>query len=467
MQFAGENTNLELSGAIPLGDEPMNVTARGEANLAIMQLVFGDLRSAGAATLEARLEGDRTNPTFSGYADIRDGQLRVEELPRSLTDLNGRITFDASGVNVDQLHGKMGEGDVQFGGFVGVKGYLPDEFNVTASGRGMLLRYPAGFQTTVNTDLALTGPVAAPTLSGRVTVLRSSFTRQIGSDVALLGGLAGGGTETAGAVEPEPGGGVPLALALDITAPRSSIRIENRTAHIYGSADLQVRGTISRPTVTGSIEIDRGDVVWNGNRYTIPRGRIDFLNQARIDPFFDIEAQTRPRAPGQTYVVNLRVTGTLSSLNYTLTSEPVLPQPEILLLLFGATPDVETAERQALLSPQQSQQQMMQTLMTQLVTSPISSTVGSVFERTGLVDTVQISPFFGSQSSLQQLNPTARLTLTRRISDKVFLTYSRELNANQYEIILLEYEMSDRVSWILSRNEDRSFALDFRIRHVF
>ena len=31
----------------------------------------------------------------------------------------------------------------------------------------------------------------------------------------------------------------------------------------------------------------------------------------------------------------------------------------------------------------------------------------------------------------------------------------------------IEYEQSDRISWVLSRNEDCTFALDFRIRHIF
>jgi hypothetical protein len=49
----------------------------------------------------------------------------------------------------------------------------------------------------------------------------------------------------------------------------------------------------------------------------------------------------------------------------------------------------------------------------------------------------------------------------------VFLTYSRALNARAYELILLEYDQNDRLSWVVSRNEDRTFALDFRIRYVF
>jgi hypothetical protein len=56
----------------------------------------------------------------------------------------------------------------------------------------------------------------------------------------------------------------------------------------------------------------------------------------------------------------------------------------------------------------------------------------------------------------------------KQISSRAYLSYTRTLNSsNSNEFILLEFEQSDRLSWILSRNEDRTFALDFRIRHVF
>ena len=36
------------------------------------------------------------------------------------------------------------------------------------------------------------------------------------------------------------------------------------------------------------------------------------------------------------------------------------------------------------------------------------------------------------------------------------------------QIVLLEIDGSDRVSWILSRNEDsQTYALEVRVRHVF
>ncbi len=66
------------------------------------------------------------------------------------------------------------------------------------------------------------------------------------------------------------------------------------------------------------------------------------------------------------------------------------------------------------------------------------------------------------------MNPSARVTIGKRISDRVYLTFSRSLNsAVNDQIILLEYDASDRLSWILSQNEDQTYALEFRVRHTF
>jgi hypothetical protein len=133
----------------------------------------------------------------------------------------------------------------------------------------------------------------------------------------------------------------------------------------------------------------------------------------------------------------------------------------------GQVPDVGTVEQRRLQAPEIGQQRLMQTAAAQLLFSPITSRVGSVFEKALPIDTVQITPLLQNEVSLTQLTPTARVTLGERISSRAFLTYSRELSGLQREVILLEYEQSDRITWVLSRNEDRNYALDFRIRHVF
>ena len=39
-----------------------------------------------------------------------------------------------------------------------MNGYRPGEFNVTATGEDMRLRYPEGFRSVVDADLSLRGP---------------------------------------------------------------------------------------------------------------------------------------------------------------------------------------------------------------------------------------------------------------------------------------------------------------------
>lgn len=85
------------------------------------------------------------------------------------------------------------------------------------------------------------------------------------------------------------------------------------------------------------------------------------------------------------------------------------------------------------------------------------------------MDTFQLTPSVGDlyqQSS--RFEPGARLTIGKRLSNRVYLTYSRSLSSTtRDQIVLLEYDQTDRLSWILSRNEDRTYALDVRVRHVF
>jgi autotransporter translocation and assembly factor TamB len=202
---------------------------------------------------------------------------------------------------------------------------------------------------------------------------------------------------------------------------------------------------------------------------------MDFTNPTRIEPFFDVEAETNVRVPGQTYRVTVAFAGTSDQLRPTLSSDPPLPTSDVLALLFSAvqrtgTQDV-APELRALQNPNQTQTDILTTRATQAIAGPLSSEVGKVVEQTFGVDTFQLTPSFIDPYSTQtsRLNPTARLTVGKRISDRVYLTFSRSLGtAINDQIILLEYEESDRLSWILSRNEDtQTYALEFRVRHTF
>ena len=171
--------------------------------------------------------------------------------------------------------------------------------------------------------------------------------------------------------------------------------------------------------------------------------------------------------------LRLGFAGTPEQLRPTVSSDPYLPTSEVLALLFSDVRRADTPELRALQNPNQTQTDILTARATQAITAPLSSEVGKVVEQTFGVDSFQLSPSLVDPYQLQQqtsrLNPTARITIGKRISDRMYLTFSRSLNTVQNDqIVLLEYDESDRVSWILSRNEDsQSYALEFRVRHVF
>lgn len=475
LQLVGDDTRLRVSGSVNLGDERIALTAAGDANLGILQGFFKDVRGSGRAELTAAVDGPLRRPVFSGSATVTDGRVRHFSLPNALDDINGVLHFDAGGIRLDDVRATFGGGRVQFGGRIGFDGYTPGELNVTARGEDMNLRVPEGIRSLVDADLSVTGNYAAPTLGGTVTVKSAIWNRRIDTPGSIFD-LASRRSASAGDAGPEPVPTFPLKFDIQLHVP-STLRVENNLARMVANADLNLRGTYDRPVVFGRAEVERGEVTFEGRRYRITRGAMDFTNPNRIEPFFDIEAETNVRVPGQTYRVTISMAGTSDGLRPTVNSDPPLPTADVLALLLSDVRRSPTAansvapELRAIADPNQAQADILTSRATQALTSPISAEVGRVVEQAFGVNTFQLSPSFvdpnGTQAS--RINPTARVTIGKRISDRVYLTFSRSVGTNIDQIVLLEIDQSDRVSWILSRNTEdtQTYALEFRVRRVF
>ena len=467
LQLAGENTRLGVSGTVDLARREIGIHADGEANLGILQAFFKDIRSSGRARVTADVTGEFDRPQVGGSAVLTDGRLRHMWLPHAIEGINGTLAFAGSNIRFDDVKATVGKGAVRFGGRIGLKGLWPTELDLTASGEGMELRFPAGFRSLVDAELALRGSMEDPLLSGTVSVRSALLKRRfdIGSGLVELAGTA---TGTSPAASTPASAAFPLRFDVRIVAP-SSLQIDNNLARITSSADLTLRGDLNKPLLFGRAEVERGEVWFEGRRIAVTRGTIDFSNPARIEPYFDVEAETRLRSPGQTYQVTLRATGTLQHFDYQLMSDPPLPEVDILSMLLGDVNPTQDADVRALRSPNSAEQSLYYSRAARLLASPISSNVQRVVEQTFGIDTFQLTPLVSDPYQQSgRFTPGARLTIGKRISDRVYLTYSRSLtSASRDQIILLEYDQSDRLSWIVTQNEDRTYALDVRVRHVF
>jgi translocation and assembly module TamB len=297
IRLVGEGTALELSGDIGLHDNRIGLEASGDANLGILQGFFRDIRSSGTASLHAQIQGPLDAPVLSGDATIADGRIRYMTLPHSLQSIQGKLSFDAQGIRIDDVTAELGAGPVRFGGRIGLKGYSVSELNLTATGEQMHLRYPEGFRSTVDATLELRGDLSAPVLRGTVSVRDGLYSKRFEPTVDVFNL---GGNNPALSAPASAQSALPIQFDIQVQAAQS-LRVENNLARLVASADLTLTGTYDRPVLLGRAEIVRGEILFQGNRYLVTRGTIDFLNPAAIEPFFDIEAETRVRVPSVNY----------------------------------------------------------------------------------------------------------------------------------------------------------------------
>ena len=470
MRFKGVDTQLGLSGQANVTSRALGLQADGKASLAVLQAFYPSLTASGSAQLSATLRGTFDAPELNGTAIFEDGRIRSGTLP-GLSAITGKVVMTGERISIDPLdpvRAQLREGPVEFYGDIILDGYRPSRFNLRAEGHSLRMREPGGLQTTVNMDLALVGPVTKPVLQGDINVLRANYSVRVDPTRGWIGFLGGGDGDpsfpsAAAPADIRPSS--PLALNIRIRAPRMPF-VDNPSANTYieGIANFHVTGMIDNPVITGRVEIPLGRVLFNGQRYTLS-GSIDFSNPLKFEPYFDLTAEANIHATGQRYFVTVRLNGTPDTFTPVLNADPWLSEMQIVSLIMGESVNPNTVEQRNLSASQEEQNIALSQMGMAFILSPISSTVGGAIQKATTLS-AQIVPMLGTESTLQQLNPTARIVLGRQVSSRVYVTYSRTLSGSQNEIILVEIEQNDRVSWVISRNEDKTFAVDFRVRYV-
>jgi translocation and assembly module TamB len=472
--MTGDRTSLDVTGRIDLERDVVTLRANGDANLAVIQGVLPQVRGSGRAEISATIGGTTATPTISGNALLTDGRLRTFTFPHALEAINGIVAFDATSVRLDGLRARLADGTVQFGGRMGLTGLTLADYDLTITGHDLRLRYPEGLRSLVEAALTVQGPADAPVLGGSVLVRNAVWTPAFDGTTNVFGSstavplVAEAGPAVAGAAS-APAATPALRFDVRLVAP-STFRIENDVARIVASADVTLRGTPEKPQVFGRADIERGEVRFEGRRYVVSRGSLDFTNPDRIQPFFDVEADTRVRVPGQTYRVTLRIAGTTERLQPEFTSDPPLPSADVLSLLLSDRTPTGDVEVTSINAPNQREVDLLQSRATRALTGALSAEVGKVVQETFGVDTSRsrrlVDPY--QQVSGLTVNPAARVTIGKRLSDRIYLTYVRSLSSSERDqIILLEYDQSDTMGWVLSQNEDGTYALEVRKRVAF
>jgi translocation and assembly module TamB len=447
LHLTGEGTDLAIGGtATVAGDGPLDLSARGAADLGVLGALTHRLRARGAASLALQVAGTRRRPKVDGRLDIAGASIRTRGFPHGIENLRGAIHFTEAGAQLIETTGTIGGGAVTLEGQAAYAKGSPFSFELRGTGRRMGLRYPEGLRSLIDADLRLFGDQVTQWVTGNVDVRQAAWTKRYDLASELL----------AGGTTPEITGGSAASVRFDVKvhAP-ATLTIDNNLATLVARADLNLQGSEAQPTIVGRAEIDRGRVYFQGNTYVIRRGTIDFANPQKIDPLFDIEAETRLRS----YRITLKVSGTLDRVYPTLTSDPPLSAVQILSLLAGA--DENTV---AGLQTQADQARLAATGAATLAAGKIAEEVG--LER-GAEKLLGLNRFSIDPSVVRGgvTNPSARVTVGKRITPDLNVLYFIDLRGTEGRVLSVEYTLSDRFSVVLTQSDLDGTGFDLRVRH--
>jgi translocation and assembly module TamB len=448
-RFAGRDTRVEATGAISLGDAVnASLALRGNIDLILLQLFHPDLLARGAATVDASVRGSIRDPALNGRLTLKGASLYFRDLPNGLDNANGSVVFDRNRATVEKLTAETGGGTLSFGGVVEFGS--PLVYRLQATARSVRVRWPEDLSTTYDARLGLSGTAESSTLSGTLTLNRAAFNPR--TDL---------GTLLAQASRPVP---APASPSEYLRGMQFDVRVESGpnfsfetslTRDVEAEVDLDLHGTPLRPVLLGTISVNQGEVQVFGNRYTIDRGEVRFLNPVKIEPTFDMELATRARG----VTVNVSLSGSLQQLKVNYSSDPPLQSSEIIALLTVGRDPTRTTAAPVNPSAGAGLAQAGGELLGQAVNAQISSRLQRFFG----ASRVKIDPTLTGVDNL----PQARLTLEQQVSKDITLTYIMNLNRTQEQLVRVQWDFNRNWSAIAVRDPNGLFGIDFQYRKRF
>ncbi len=292
----------------------------------------------GHMSIDAGVGGTLAHPTLTGAVllDLPAIRFLEQNLP-AISGFKGDIRLAGNRVTINRLGGDISGGPFNLAGtlqFAKLTEPLQAVANLKVTTASALLLRNDTITMRADTDISITGPLAKAHVAGTVGITKSKFFREI--DILPL--------QLPGRPAPKP-----PAAPTTVSFPTPPLRdwtfdiaikskdpflIRGNLANGAASIDLKLGGSGLQPTLTGSVRIDNFVASLPFSKLNITSGYVYFSEDNPFVPTLDIQGTSEMRD----YNINVYISGSASNPQTVLSSEPPLPQEDIVsLLATGAT----------------------------------------------------------------------------------------------------------------------------------
>jgi translocation and assembly module TamB len=412
------------------------------------------LHSAGKLTLDLQLAGTLQQPQVYGFLALRDGVLQLAVTGERYENIQARLVFAGSRVDIKQLHIGSRNGSLKLAGWFERTGLSLRRLDVSVQADHFPVVHTPRLEAMVSAAVAVRGSLQELTAIGKITVPRARLrlTGELGSgpadvepwELTVAGVYGAGPVATDGSAGSAQGPQKPISfpfLRADLTVdiPRN-VWVQGPGTAVEVQGKVRLTKALRQPFVLdGTIETVRGFASFYGRRFVLQEGKITFPGSEEINPFLDVTVTHAVAG----YVVSIRVEGKVKEPKITLSSTPDLEQADIVsLLVIGKTTDRLTISEQNSLSGRAQQ----------VVGGVAAGQLEKMLGKPLGLDTVEVEA--GDKLG------TGRVSVGRYITQDIFLSYERQFGGEGGNKVGVEYSINRRLKLKGSSSDTGESAVD-------
>lgn len=443
------DARLQFQGFGRLGGN-LQLTADGEVPLEIAARFTDAIPDiSGRLFLSATVTGTQHRPEGALTLRLADVGFTIPHLLQRIHNLNGEIRATPQQITLAGLRGALDSGTFEAGGTVQLDGLSPEAFDIVLVTSGLPIAVPDTLDLKLTGQLALTGSGQSPAVRGQIVLDEGLYYRDF--KVTLMDTVERMRRPQAAPRPWEPPPAV-SSTTLDVTVTgKAPLTVDNNVALLALDPDLRLSGTVGAPVISGRTDVLSGTIHYNKRAFTVTRGVVDFVDPYRIEPLFDVSAETDIRE----WTIVLDVTGPPDNLRFALSSSPPENDEDILsLLAFGKTSrEMIAAESGAASMPKE----MLASLVAEKLAADLKASTG--------IDSLEVAYEAGATAKEDDIRITVGKELSRRLSVRYGMDTKR---GEAVQRVTTDYRLLERL--VLSAFQDTAgdfggelqFRIEFR-----
>ena len=368
--------------------------ARSSVNF-MRQFIPGVEELDGDAALDVDVRGTIARPVFSGSGDMTINVARMTDptLP-AVQNFKARLNFARDALTIEQFGGELSGGHFKVTGAVTFPTLTTPSLDFQLKADSALVARNDTLTARADADIKIAGPFNSANVTGTIAMTNSQFLKNL--DLIPIG-LPG---------RPAP---QPPASRPNFSIPQPPFRdwkfdvaiktkdpflIRGNLANGGAISDLHLTGSGLHPGLEGWIRLDKVDATLPFSRLEISSGFLYFDPTDPLNPKIDIHGRSVIRD----YTINVYIYGRTLAPEAIFTSEPPLPQEEIISLLATGTTREELTGNNNVLAGRAAML-LVQQLYRKIFKKGQGTQSSSVFDRLDL-DVGTVDPRTGQQQAI-------------------------------------------------------------------